>query len=272
VDSAAELRYTDDTAMAIGMAQSILAAGDIDPQHLGETFRKNFRKEPRRGYASGPPTIFSMVERMGMTYLEAAMMLFNGMGSLGNGAAMRVAPAGLYFHDHPELYDKAALSAAVTHGHPVGMDGGAVQATAVALAVGLDPEAGFSSHEFIATLIDTARLPEIREKMELVRDLIERRAAPDEAADAIGRTVAIHESMPFAVYAFLTHPGSFEDCLLCAALNGGDRDTLGAMACAISGAFLGTDQIPAHWVEKLENRRHIEGLASRLAEKPDRVC
>jgi poly(ADP-ribose) glycohydrolase ARH3 len=185
---------------------------------------------------------------------------------------MRVAPVGLYFHDHPELYDKAALSASVTHGHPVGMDGGAVQAAAVALAVRLDPEAGFSPIEFITTLINAAKLPEIRDKMLLLRDLIERNASPDKAAEAIGRTVAVHESMPFAVYAFLTHPHSFEDCLFCAALNGGDRDTLGAMACAISGAYLGADQIPRPWSEKLENRGDIEQLAIRLAERQDRVC
>jgi poly(ADP-ribose) glycohydrolase ARH3 len=107
----------------------------------------------------------------------------------------------------------------------------------------------------------------MQDKMSLVRELIDRNASPDQAARKIGRTVAIHESMPFAVYAFLTHPDSFEACLYCAALNGGDRDTLGAMACAISGAYLGVDRIPASWAEKLENRSDIERLASGLAEK-----
>jgi poly(ADP-ribose) glycohydrolase ARH3 len=77
--------------------------------------------------------------------------------------------------------------------------------------------------------------------------------------------VAVHESLPFALYAFLRHPQSFEACLLCATLNGGDRDTLGAMACAISGAYLGAEAIPRAWWKKLENRRHIEDLAIKLA-------
>jgi poly(ADP-ribose) glycohydrolase ARH3 len=75
----------------------------------------------------------------------------------------------------------------------------------------------------------------------------------------------MHESMPFAVYAFLRHPQSFEECLFCAILNGGDRDTLGAMACAASGAYLGIEAIPPTWREKIENRKHIEELASQLA-------
>jgi ADP-ribosylglycohydrolase len=41
---------------------------------------------------------------------------------------------------------------------------------------------------------------------------------------------------------------------------------LGAMACAISGAYLGIDAIPVAWQEKLENRAYIKGLATGLAE------
>jgi poly(ADP-ribose) glycohydrolase ARH3 len=76
----------------------------------------------------------------------------------------------------------------------------------------------------------------------------------------------VHESLPFALYSFLRHPKSFEDCLFCAILNGGDRDTLGAMACAISGAYLGIKALPNSWIEKLENRSYIEQLALQLTE------
>jgi ADP-ribosylglycohydrolase len=38
----------------------------------------------------------------------------------------------------------------------------------------------------------------------------------------------------------------------------------GAMACAISGAFLGVNGIPQSWIDKLENREYIEELASKL--------
>jgi poly(ADP-ribose) glycohydrolase ARH3 len=93
-----KLCYTDDTAMSIGLAESILNTGDLDQQDLGDTFQRNFLREPWRGYASGPPTIFSIVEKYGVTYREAAKSLFGGEGSLGNGAAMRIASVGLYFH------------------------------------------------------------------------------------------------------------------------------------------------------------------------------
>ncbi|NIO70483.1 MAG: hypothetical protein GTN71_16010 [Anaerolineae bacterium] len=258
------LIYTDDTAMAIGLAESITQVGRLDEQHLGDTFRANFQREPWRGYASGPPTVFSLVERHGMSYSEAARSLFGGQGSFGNGAAMRIAPVGLFFHDSPDLYEQARASASVTHAHPIGADGAAVLAWAVAQAVKLDPQEPFPFERFSQGLMDFARTPEIRDKMVLVRSLIAEDTPPSDAARRLGRSVAVHESMPFALYAFLRHPQSFEACLFCAILHGGDRDTLGAMACAVSGAYLGVEAIPLAWREKLENRKHIEDLADKL--------
>jgi poly(ADP-ribose) glycohydrolase ARH3 len=266
IDQVSELRYTDDTAMAIGLSESIIKEGGINQQQLGETFRNNFEREPWRGYASGPPTIFSMVKRFGITYTDAARRMFGGSGSLGNGAAMRVAPVGLVFHNSTDIYEEASASAEVTHAHPVGMDGAAVQAWAVANAVNLDPKEEFPLMQYMQGLVDCARTPEIREKMMLVQSSIKDDVSPDVAADRIGRTVAVHESMPFAVYSFVRNTHSFEESLFCAILNGGDRDTLGAMACAISGAYLGIEAIPQSLREKLENRSDIEELALSLAE------
>ena len=266
LDRLTEFRYTDDSAMSIGLAESILKKSSLDQQDLGETFRHNFKREPWRGYASGPPTIFSMVERSGITYAEASSTLFGGRGSFGNGAAMRIAPLGLFFHNSPDLYEKACISASVTHAHPLGMDGAAVQARAVSLSVKLDPKEAFPVKVFINRLIDFARTPEMKEKIESVQELINANAHPSLAAKQLGRTVAVHESLPFALFSFLSHPKSFKDCLYCATLNGGDRDTLGAMACAISGAYLGIECIPQVWIEKLENRPYIEDLALRLSE------
>lgn len=266
LDRSTEFRYTDDSAMSIGLAESILRKGCLDQQDLGDTFRYNYQKEPWRGYASGPPTIFSMVERSGITYAEAARTLFGGGGSLGNGAAMRIVPVGLFFHNSADLYEEACISASVTHAHPVGKDGAAVQARAVSLAVKLDPKETFPLKVYVNELIGFAKTPEIEEKIESVQKLINDNATPSFAALQLGRTVAVHESLPFALYSFLRHPKSFEDCLFCATLNGGDRDTLGAMACAISGAYVGVESIPQLWIQKLENRSYIEDLALRLSE------
>jgi poly(ADP-ribose) glycohydrolase ARH3 len=266
VNRLGKLVYTDDTTMAMGLAESILQKKGIDQQHLGDTFSHYFYREPWRGYASGPPQIFSMVRQRGISYVEAAKSLFGGTGSLGNGAAMRIAPLGLFFHNSDQLYEEACASAEVTHAHPVGKDGAAVQAWAIAQAVRLDPEKEFPKERFIQNLIAFSRMPEIQEKMKLVQRLIREEVSPEIAAFRLGKSVAVEKSMPFAVYSFLRHPKSFVDCLLCSILNGGDRDTLGAMACAISGAYLGIEAIPQSWRDKLENQNLIENLASSLTE------
>jgi len=264
------LRYTDDTAMALGLAESLARRGILDQEDLGRTFHRNFLKEPWRGYAGGPPTVFQMAQGLGLSYVEAARLLFGGAGSFGNGAAMRVAPLGLFFYDSPEIYEQAAASAAVTHAHPLGADGAAVQALAVAQAVKLNPREPFPREAFLAGLRACARTPEMQAKLCLLGDLLAAATPPAAAARALGQSVAVDESLPFALFAFLSHPHSYADCLWDAVLHGGDRDTLGAMAGAVSGAYLGLGAIPRHWLEKLENHRLIEAAALALLARAPR--
>jgi poly(ADP-ribose) glycohydrolase ARH3 len=264
-ETVAGLRYTDDTAMAIGLASSLLRKGHVEAWDLGETFRRNFEKEPWRGYATGPPTIFSLVRSKEITYVDAALMLFGGEGSFGNGAAMRIVPLGLFFRNSQQIYELASGSAEVTHAHPIGKDGAAIQALAVAQAVKLDSPEEFSPEQFVRYLIEFTRTSEMRKKLELVKRLLCENVVPSIAAKQLGRSVAVHESLPFAIYSFLRFPSSFEDCLYCAIMHGGDRDTLGAMAGALSGAYLGFEAIPLSWRTKLENREKIEKLALELA-------
>ncbi len=271
LEDSRELNYTDDTAMAIGLAESISKMGYLDQHDLGARFRSNFDREPWRGYGPGPPTIFSMVERTGVSCVEAARTLFGGQGSFGNGAAMRVAPVGLVYRDHPGLHERACESASVTHAHPVGQDGAAVQAKAVALAVSLQPDVPFPREPFLTALIEFAKTEEMKDKMIEVQELLAAREIPSRATARLGQSVAVHESLPFALFSFLRHHDSYEDCLFCAILNGGDRDTLGAMACAVAGAYLGLKAIPRGLRKKLENRSYVMDLALRLSEiQPNR--
>lgn len=263
-----QLLYTDDTAMAIGLAESIIQSKELNAEHLGETFHANYQREPWRGYASGPPTIFSIVEKQNVPYTEAAQRLFGGSGSFGNGAAMRIAPAGLYLYDvsDAELYQQAHTSAKVTHAHPIGIDGAAVLAWAIAQAVRLDPESTFPFEQFFRGLVEFARTAELQNQLQKVHDGIKDDVSPARVAWdwQLGNSVAMHHSLPFALFAFLRYPQDYKECIFCAIRHGGDRDTLGAMAGAISGAYLGASALPQNWIEKLENRAYIEKLTLKL--------
>lgn len=259
------LRFTDDTAMALALAQNLLQEKDLHPQSLGKCFHETYLQEPWRGYGPGPRRIFSLVEKTGLPYVEAARKLYRGEGSYGNGGAMRVAPVGLFFLDHHQLETKARLSAAVTHAHPIGQDGAAVLARAVAEVTKLRPQQILDKFRLLETLLTTARTKEIREKLQQLYSLLEMKAGVKEAAALLGTSVIVQESMPYALYAFLYNPTNFREALLAAILQGGDRDTIGAMTGALAGAYLGIRALPEEWLVKLESRGEIEALARELS-------
>ena len=258
------LTYTDGTAMTIGVAESLAYMRRVDEKHLGDRLALTFKQEPDRGYSPGPPSIFRRVEQEGISYREAAQSLFDGRGSLGNAGAVRVAPVALFFFDSNDLYEQAAASAMVTHAHPVSADGAAVMAFAIAEAVKLHPNDPVPTEELCDSLVRWARTTEFKTRIGQVRELVQKKVSPETAAAALGRSRRASDSVPFAIYSFLSSSGSFRDCLLCAVGHGGDRDTLGAMACSISGAYLGVESIPQDWRERLENREYIAKLATLL--------
>jgi poly(ADP-ribose) glycohydrolase ARH3 len=265
VELAEQLRYTDDTVMSIAVAETLIEFGDVEPQILGNLFQERYHREPWRGYSESIQNIYALVKNEGIGYIDAASRLYGGDGSFGNGAAMRVAPVAMYFRNSDRLDDRIAAASSITHAHPVAIDGARVQAAAVLAAVAINPQRPFSPHAFLDTLGPVAHSEEFRARLALFRPLLDRGARPAEAADTLGHSTAVHESVPFALYSFLVHPHEFIECLLCAVLHGGDRRTLGTMAGAISGAFLGVDALPAHWRRKLENEQHIETLAREIA-------
>jgi len=71
----------------------------------------------------------------GMPWSEAALSIFDGLGSMGNGGAMRVAPVGAYFAGElARVIEEARASAIPTHAHPDGQAGAIAVAVAASLA------------------------------------------------------------------------------------------------------------------------------------------
>ncbi|MEM2273398.1 MAG: ADP-ribosylglycohydrolase family protein [Candidatus Bathyarchaeia archaeon] len=115
-------------------------------------FIRNYEEEPWRGYAIGPPRVFRLI-KSGVPWNEAAKRLFGGAGSFGNGAAMRVAPVGLYFDDLETLVEIACNQSITTYAHKLGIEGTVIQACAVALAVRSDRRRGINPNDFIEELL-----------------------------------------------------------------------------------------------------------------------
>lgn len=256
------LVYTDDTHMMIGMAESLVYKQGFDGEHMAHVFIRNYESEPWRGYGPGPPRIFRMI-MAGEHWDEAAEKLYHG-GSYGNGSAMRIAPvAVLYHNDLVLLREVAYRSSRITHSHALGKEGAALQAYAVALAVGLEPAQAFDSHDFLARLGGLVKHEVYKKKLVTVEMLLKGVDKTRVVAE-LGNGVEAFNSVPTAIYSFLSHSSSFEEAILFAVSLGGDTDTIAAMTGAIAGAYLSIDSIPDNWRSKLENRAYIEELADVL--------
>jgi poly(ADP-ribose) glycohydrolase ARH3 len=256
-------RYTDDTHMAIGIAESLIECGGFDGPHMAGRFVANYLQEPWRGYGPGPPHVFRLI-RDGEPWDRAAASVYPG-GSFGNGAAMRVAPVGLFYWDRPEeMREAARLSSIITHAHPLGVEGALLEATAVALAVAADPAQPLDVPAFVSRLKERVTEGAYRDRLALFGDLLK---APDDRRSvvrALGHGIEALNSVPTAIFCFLSHPDSFADTVIYAVSLGGDTDTIACMAGAISGAFLGVDALPTEWLAQLENRDYLEELAEEL--------
>ncbi len=259
-------RWTDDTHMMIGVAESLIANRGFEGNHMARTFIENYEQEPWRGYASGPPKVFRWI-KSGVAWNEAAKQLFGGTGSFGNGAAMRVAPVGLFYYDNMEKLRATAYSQSqITHTHELGMEGAALQAYAVALAVKTSPSCNFDPHAFLAELKNFTNNEVYRMKLERMRKLLADAADKSTVVRKLGNGVEAHNSVPTAIYCFLHNWSSFEGSIRYAISLGGDADTIAAMTGAISGAYHGVEAIPERWRNKLERKEYIENLAEKLWE------
>jgi poly(ADP-ribose) glycohydrolase ARH3 len=259
-------RWTDDTHMMVGVAESLIENEGFDGTHMAQTFIKHYHEEPWRGYASGPPQVFRWIES-GVPWREASKRLFGGVGSLGNGAAMRVAPVGLLYFDDPQaLRSVASDSSQITHAHELGKEGAAIEAYTVALAVkgALSPhQNGIDTEEFLVELRKFTNSDVYLHKLDKIGDLLSH-ASKSRVQREIGNGVEASNSVPTAIYCFLHNLSNFKESLLYAVSLGGDTDTIAAMTGAISGAYHGFEAIPEQWRSRLEQKDYIESLAEKL--------
>jgi ADP-ribosylglycohydrolase len=242
-------RYTDDTAMALSIVDVLAECGTIEQDRLAMLFGERFKAEPARGYGRGACEVLDDIAA-GVHWRVVARNAIGGRGSMGNGAAMRVAPVGAWFADDPgAAAEHARRSAAVTHAHPEGQAGAiavAVAAAAVAASV-RDPHALFES-----VLASTPA----SETWDLVQEAS--RLSPD---TPIGVAVTVlgngshalsQDTVPFCLWCAAWHLGRFEDAMWHTVAGLGDRDT----TCAIVGGILAADvgvELPQAWLAARES-------------------
>lgn len=243
--------WTDDTQMAVSVAEQLVEQGGIEPDGLACAFLGRF--DIYRKYGPAMHGYFAELED-GATWQEASSGLFGGQGSFGNGAAMRAAPIGAYFADDwSEAARQAELSARVTHAHPEGVAGAIAVAVAAGIAARLGGGLFLGRRAFLDTVLLHVPDSLVRAKIRQARDLDARATVPlAVAALGNGTGVSAQDTVPFALWCVGEQLHHYENALWLTVSGWGDRDTTCAIVGGIVALFTGQNNIPKEWLEARE--------------------
>ncbi|WP_326613870.1 ADP-ribosylglycohydrolase family protein [Streptomyces scopuliridis] len=227
---------TDDTQMAVLVAESLLERGELDLPDIFARFQ--------RWAASDPKDIGLQTEDVltnGMPWDLAAAIHFQvSQRAAGNGSLMRAATSAVHFaRGGPQAtMDAARRIAALTHGDRAAWEGTAVFHELIRVTLeGAEPLAALPG---IVELVHPDHRP--RYATVLAADW-----HPDQATEFNG---AVWPCLGSAVWA-LRATGGFEDAVHAAIDLGGDTDTVAAVTGGLAGAYYGPDAIPERWTAPL---------------------
>lgn len=244
-------QYTDDTEMALLLADALLENGALNPRDVARRFlawslhATDVGIQMRRvlsmpGYTESPE------ESARLDYLQ------NQRNAAGNGAVMRCAPIAL-FHtwNMSMLLADSRRSARITHADPKAQSSCVLVNTAIAhfLAGGGKEDAWSHGMKFLAPLEKETwkRLPQLA-------------SLGEEDISSSGYTVPTVE----AAFWSLLRADSFEEAVETAAGLGGDADTVAAITGALAGAYYGYDAIPRRWLDPLLDLDRLRRTALKL--------
>ncbi|MGW1167475.1 ADP-ribosylglycohydrolase family protein [Streptomyces sp. NPDC001153] len=241
-------QWTDDTEMACSVVAVLAAHGRIDQDALARSFAEHHDFD--RGYGPAVNRLLRLV-REGEDWRELAAALFNGRGSWGNGAAMRIAPLGAWYADDPEqATHQAEISAYPTHQHREAVVGAMAVAAAAALAG--SPDGPPSPEALLDGVIALVPKSAVGQGLRRARDMLDYDDAGTVAAVlGCGRRTTAHDTVPFALWSAARSLGDYEAAFWTTAGVGGDVDT----TCAIVGGVLASGKAgtpPAKWAERSE--------------------
>ena len=231
--------FTDDTQMALLVAESLLENDGLDETDLFGRFVRWAEAEP--------PDIGNQtraVLRSGRPWDVAAAKHFAESGrAAGNGSLMRTTPAAIWFSRFgtSATMDAARRISMLTHGDPAAGEGCAIFSELMRVALdGGDPLAAIPSALSLVA-------PEYRERWATV-------LAPSwTPADATESNGAVWPTLGQAVWALRRGRGFAEVLLLVIDL-GGDTDTVACVAGGLAGAVFGMGVVPSRWATVVHGR------------------
>jgi ADP-ribosyl-[dinitrogen reductase] hydrolase len=254
--------WTDDTSMALCLAESLITCGEFDP--VDQLAR--YVRWKREGYHSSNGTCFDVggTVRAALARFERYSEPWSGSTdefSAGNGSIMRLAPVPLFFARTPGIaIARSADSSRTTHGAREAIDACRYLAGLIIGAL-----QGTSKDDLLAPLFTPISALWIREPLAPKVHAVAAGSFLEREPPEIRGSGYVVESLEAALWAF-AKSRSFEHGALLAVNLGDDADTTGAVYGQIAGAYYGARAIPEKWRSKLAHRETLESFAERLYE------
>jgi len=247
-------QWTDDTSMALCLADSLLECGGFDAEDQMQRYC-SWRDE---GLWSSQGVCFDIGNTVSL-----ALNHFGETGeaiagstkpySAGNGCIMRLAPVPMFFYpEREQMTLRSAESSTTTHGARECVDSCRFLASVLFRAF-----EGCAKEEVLFGDRDS-----FEGKPKVVE--IARGSYLKKRGDEISGTGYVIDCLEASLYCF-EKTTSYREAVLMAANLGDDADTTAAVCGQIAGAHYGMGGIPEAWVEKLARRDEILDIARRLA-------
>ncbi len=243
--------WTDDTSMALALADSLATCGTLDCRDLMDRFVR-WWQEGENSHTGACFDIGLTIQQALSRYLETGDPLAGSTHprSAGNGSLMRLAPVALRFwDDRAQLTQAASEQSRTTHGAEEAVD--ACRAFAELLA---DAIAGSPRPRVLA--------PRTFEGAKAIAEIMGG-GWRGKKRDQIASTGYVVHTMEAAIWS-VARTGDFRNAVLLAANLGDDADTVAAVAGQLAGALYGLSGIPAAWRERVLWRDRILAAGSWL--------
>ncbi len=253
-------RITDDSEQAFSIAQAVIDAGAVTLEAAVRGIVSWYdRVDGDNSPYVGPST------RRGVNALKAGEdPRTTGLWGDTNGAPMRISPIGLLHpgdiegavadtvtvcmpthFTQPAVVGAAAVSAAIAQAM---VDGAALDAVIAASLQGADLGAAHGRRWMGCSVAF-----KIEQALAIAASSGDRRTRLRRIFDEVGATLNVPETVGAAFGILAMAEGDPTETAILAANLSGDADTIGAIACAMAGAYAGFDAIPAADIAVLES-------------------
>ncbi len=244
--------WTDDTSMALCLADSLLACDGFDShdqmQRYARWLELGENSSTGRCFDIGDTTRKAVMQ---FIHRGISQTTYTDHSNSGNGSIMRLAPVPIFYHhDIEQAVHFGRLSSTTTHGSDACLSACAYLSLVLWRAI----NSKMGKDELLAD--------DSTQYNEHLHSIISGDYQHKSRDDIIGSGYVV-ESLEAALWCFY-HTGNFADAVLTAVNLGDDADTTAAICGQIAGAYYGVDAIPAHWLEKLHDSERIINLAAAL--------